>query len=46
MKGARSSSASSWVLEVCLGKEKAGVSKFCVFFFTITSTKNLSPCKN
>jgi hypothetical protein len=40
------SSASSWVLELCLGKEKVGASKFFKFFFAIASTENSYPCKN
>jgi hypothetical protein len=49
MKGVRSSSsgssAGSWVLELCLSKEKAGASKFFKIFLTIASTENSSPCK-
>jgi hypothetical protein len=49
-KGARNSlsgsSASSWALKLCLGKEKAGASQVFIYnFLTISSTENSSPRK-
>jgi hypothetical protein len=46
LKRSGGSSLGSWRLELCLGKEKAGASKYLRIFFEIVSTGISSPFKN